>query len=261
MPKSQQIESIAHRLREDILQGAFKPYNVLPTRRALADKFETTPDTIAKVLRNLEVEGLVVRGKGHSVRVNTPRERITTNDETFRDYMKAQGYTVKVEHLATLGVIPATPQLAALFRESTGLQLVERARREVVDGIVYRYSRKYYRAEFVSGDVLQKIQQDHTFNVRPIFEEQKPLARIQERLIARTIIDAAEAELLQAAKGVPVLEQWKINYAHDKSVVFVSLVVFNAAYFVKTYDYALGDEPKLSEFSQDDKSLQKTTSE
>jgi len=96
---------------------------------------------------------------------------------------------------------------------------------------------------------------------RIILEEQQSLARIQERLIARTIIDAAEAELLQAAKGVPVMEQWKINYAHDKSVVFVSLIVFNAAYFVKTYDYALEDEPKLSEFSQDDKSLQKTTSE
>jgi DNA-binding GntR family transcriptional regulator len=261
MPKSQQIESITHQLREDILHGAFKPYNVLPTRRALADQFETTPDTMAKVLRNLEIEGLVVKGKGHSVRVNTPRERITTNEETFRDYMKAQGYTVKVEHLATPGVIPATPQLAKLFREPVGTPLVERARREVVDGIVYRYSRKYYQAEFVSEDVLQQIRQDYTFNVRAILEEQKPLARIQERLIARTITDPAEAELLQAAKGVPVLEQWKINYAYDKGVVFVSLVVFNAAYFVKTYDYALGDEPKLSEFSQDDKSLQETTSE
>jgi len=161
MPKSQQIERITHQLREDILQGAFKPYNVLPTRRTLADQFETTPDTIAKALRNLEIEGLVVKGKGHSVRVNTPRERITTNEETFRDYMKAQGYTVKVEHLATPGIIPATPQLATLFRVPIGTPLVERARREVVDGIVYRYSRKYYRAEFVSEDVLQKIRQDY----------------------------------------------------------------------------------------------------
>ncbi|HLQ29150.1 MAG TPA: GntR family transcriptional regulator [Ktedonobacteraceae bacterium] len=261
MPKSQQIETITQQLREDILQGAFKPYNVLPTRRALADQFGTTPDTVSKTLRNLEVEGLLVKGKGRSVHVNTPRERVTTNDETFRDYMKAQGYTVKVEHLATPGIIPATPQLARLFRVPIGTQLVERARREVVDGIVYRYSRKYYRAKFVSEEMLQKIREDYTFNVRVILEEQQPLARIQERLIARTITDTAEAELLQAAKGLPVMEQWKINYAHDKSVVFIALVVFNAVYFVKTYDYAPGDEPKLSEFSQDDKTSQKTTSE
>jgi len=258
---SQQIERITQQLREDILKGAFKPYNVLPTIRALADQFGTTADTISKVLRNLEIEGLLARGKGRYIRVSMPGERITTNDETFRDYMKAQGYTVVVEHITTPGVIPATPQLAKLFRLPVDTQLVERARREIVDGIVYRYSRKYYRAEFVSKDVLQQIREDYTFNIRATLEEQKPLARIQERIIARTIIDTEEAELLQAAKGSPVMEQWKINYAYDKSVVFVSLVVFNAAYFVKTYDYAPGGEPRLSEFSQDHKSLLETTSD
>src|SRR5437660_4077423 len=261
MPKSQQIERITQQLREDILKGAFKPYNVLPTIRALADQFGTTADTISKVLRNLEIEGLLVKGKGRSIRVNVPHERVTANDETFRDYSKDQGYTVKVEHIVTPGVIPATPQLAKLFRLPIGTSLVERARREIVDGIVYRYSRKYYRAEFVSEDVLQRIRDDYTFNVRTVLEEQKPLARIQERIVARTIIDTEEAELLQVSKGSPVMEQWKINYAYDKSVVFVSLVVFNAAYFVKTYDYAPGGEPRLSEFSQDDESLLKTTSD
>jgi DNA-binding GntR family transcriptional regulator len=260
MPKSQQIERITQQLREDILKGSFRPYNVLPTIRVLADQFGTTADTISKVLKNLEIEGLLAKGKGRSIRVNIPRERITTNDETFREYMKAQGYTVIVERIVTPSVIPATPQLAMMFRLPEGTSLVARARREIVDGIVYRYSRKYYRAEFMSEEVLQKIREVYTFNVRSILEEQKPLARIQERIIARTIIDTEEAELLQAAKGSPVMEQWKINYASDKSVVFVSLVVFNAAYFVKTYDYAPGDEPRLSEFSQNNKDLLKTTS-
>jgi DNA-binding GntR family transcriptional regulator len=250
MPKSQQVEHITQQLREDILKGAFEPYNVLPTIRALADQFGTTADTISKVLRNLEIEGLLAKGRGRTIHVNIPRERVTTNDETFRDYMKVQGYAVKVEHLATPGIIPATPQLANLFHLPVGTQLVEQARREVVNSVVYRYSRKYYRAEFVSEDILQKIREDYTFNIRSILDRERPLVRIQERIIARTIIDTQEAELLQAAKGSPVMEQWKISYAQDKSVVFVSLVVFNAAYFVKTYDYVPGDEPKLSEFSQ-----------
>lgn len=261
MPKSQQVEHITQQLREDILRGVFNPYNVLPTIRALADQFGTSADTISKVLRNLEIEGLLAKGKGHSIRVNVPRERITTNIESFRDYMKDQGHTVTIEQIVTPNVIPATLQLANLFRLPVGTLLVERARREIVDGIVYRYSRKYYRAEFVSEDVLQKMRQDYTFNIRTVLEEQKPLARIQERIIARTITDVNEAELLQVAKGSPVMEQWKINYGYDKSVIFVSLVVFNAAYFVKTYDYAPGDEPRLSDFSQSDKNFMKTTSE
>ena len=57
------------------------------------------------------------------------------------------------------------------------------------------------------------------------------------------------------------MEQWKINYAEDKTVTFISLVVFNAAYFVKTYDYTPGNEPKLSDFVTSDNDLVKTTSD
>jgi DNA-binding GntR family transcriptional regulator len=260
MPKSQMIETVTSQLREDILKGVFRPYNVLPTRRALAEQFGTTPDSISKVIKNLEVEGLLSKGKGRSMRVFSPRERVTTNEETFRDYMKAQGYNVKVEHLATPGVIPATPQLAKLFRVEPGTLLVERARREIVDGIVYRYSKKRYLASLVSEDVLEQIRQDYTFNVRRILEEKVPVYRIQERLIARTITEKEEADILQAARGVPVQEQWKINFAKDKTVTFISLVVFNAAYFVKTYDYAPGDEPKLSNFVESEED-EKTTSD
>ncbi len=260
MPKSQMIENVTNQLRADILRGSFRPYNVLPTRRALADQFQTTPDTIAKVIQNLEVEGLLSKGKGRAMRVFAQRERVTTNDETFRDSMQAQGRNVKVEHVATPGVIPATPQLAKLFRVAPGTLLVERARREIVDGIVYRYSKKRYLASLLEDDVLEQIRKDYTFNVRKILEEDVPVFRVWERLIARTITDKEEADILQAARGVPVMEQWKINYTEDKIVTFISLVVFNAAYFVKTYDYIPGNEPKLSNFIKNEID-EKTTSD
>lgn len=252
MPKSQQIEKITGQLREDIRNGVFYPYNVLPTRRTLADKFITTPDTITKVLKNLEVEGLIMKGKGRTMRVNMPRERITTNEETFRDYMKQQGRVVQVEHLASPDILPAPPDLARLFRVAPGTPLVERARREIVDGVVYRYSKKYYRAELVPSDVLEKIQQDYAYSVKKIIEAQKPLIRIEERIIARAIVEKAEADIFQAATGLPVLEQWKINYAENKEVTFISRVILNAFYFVKVYDYAPGNEPQSSEFLQEE---------
>jgi len=261
MPKSQIVENVTDQLRRDIFNGSFRPYNTLPTRRVLAEKFSTTPDTISKVIKNLEVEGLLSKGKGRAMRVFSPRERVTTNEETFRDYMQAQGHKVTVEHLATPGVIQATPQLAKLFRVPVETQLVERARREIVDGIVYRYSKKSYLASLVSKDVLEQIRQSYTFNVREVIEEKLPVYRVQERLIARSITDKEESDILQAARGVPVMEQWKINYAEDKTVTFISLVVFNAAYFVKTYDYSPGNEPKLSEFVTSINEYDKTASD
>jgi DNA-binding GntR family transcriptional regulator len=242
MAKSNQVETISTTIREQILAGAFKPYNVLPTRRALAEQFHTTPDTIAKVIALLQSEGLVSQS-GRTVRVNVPRERITTTDETFRDYMKAQGIDVVVEHLGTPGVIPMTPELAKAFNMPVGTLVVERGRREIVNGVPYRYSKKYYLASLVDEESLRHIRQDRAFNVRDVIKGQRPLARMHEEIIARAVTIKEEMSILNAVKGTPVLQLTRINYADDNSVLWVSQVVFIGAYFVKTYDYKPGEEP------------------
>ena len=242
MAKSNQVETISTTIREQILAGAFQPYNVLPTRRALAEQFHTTPDTIAKVIALLQSEGLVSQS-GRTVRVNVPRERITTTDETFRDYMKAQGIDVVVEHLGTPGVIPMTPELAKAFHMLVGTPVVERGRREIVGGVPYRYSKKYYLASLVDEESLRQIRQDKAFNVRDVIKGQRPLAKMHEELIARAVTTKEEMGILNAVKGTPVLQLTRINYADDNSVLWVSQVVFIGAYFVKTYDYKPGEEP------------------
>jgi DNA-binding GntR family transcriptional regulator len=241
MAKSNQVETISNTIREQILAGAFQPYNVLPTRRALAEQFRTTPDTITKVIVLLQSEGLVSQS-GRTVRVNMPRERITTTDETFRDYMKAQGIDVVVEQLGTPGVIPMTPELAKAFNMPVGTPVVERGRREIVGGIPYRYSKKYYLASLVDEESLRQIRQDKAFNVRDVIKGQRPLARMHEKIIARAITTKEEMSILNAAKGTPVLQLTRINYADDHSVLWVAQVVFIGAYFVKTYDYKPGEE-------------------
>src|SRR5581483_11193409 len=135
MPKSNHIETISNTLREQILADAFKPYNVLPTRKALAEEFHTTPDTIAKVIAHLQSEGLVTTQSGRTVRVTPPRERITTTEETFREYMKAQGKEVVQENVGKPCVVPMTPEVARAFQVPVGTPVIERVRREIVDGI------------------------------------------------------------------------------------------------------------------------------
>jgi DNA-binding GntR family transcriptional regulator len=187
LAKSNQVETISTTIREQILAGAFQPYNVLPTRRALAEQFHTTPDTIAKVIALLQSEGRVSQS-GRTVRVNVLRERITTTDETFRDYMKTQGIDVVVEHLGTPGVIPMTPELARAFQMPVGTLVVERGRRELVGGVPYRYSKKYYLASLVDEEALRQIRQDKAFNVRDVIKGQRPLARMHEELIGLSSI-------------------------------------------------------------------------
>ncbi len=243
MPKSNQIETISNIIREQILAGAFKPYNILPTRKALAEQFHTTPDTISKVIATLQSEGLISPQSGHTVRVNAPRERITSTDETFRDYMKAQGIEVVVEHLGTPRITPMTPELARAFKMPVGTPVIERARREIVNGIPYRYSKKYYLASLVDEESLRQMQQDKAYNVREVIKGQKPVAWMHEEIIARAVTSREEMDILNVVKGTPVLQLTRINYAEDNNVLFVSTVVFIGAFFVKTYDYRPGEEP------------------
>jgi DNA-binding GntR family transcriptional regulator len=243
-----QIETIVAQIRADIQSGKLRPRQALPTRRAMAEEYSTTPDTITKVLQALEIEGLITKSKGLTMRVNIPRERITANNERFADIMAAEGHDVEVEHIKTPGVVEAPPDIAKVARWQAETPVIERVRREIIDGAVYRYSRKVYRADLVPAEHLAAMQADHTYNVRKVIEQQRPLSRIEERLIARAITDKAEAEMLGTIKGAPVLEQWKINYDQKKNVAWVSIVVFNAQYFEKRYDYAPGDEPRTSSF-------------
>ncbi len=248
---SEKITTITDQIKKSIENGWLRPYSALPTRRALAEEFNTTVDTIAKVLRDLEIEGFIVKGRGRTMRVSTIRERINSNDERFSDVMKEKGHIVKVEHIKTPGIVKAPLDIAKLARWSTETNVIERVRREIIDGTVYRYSRKVYLADLIPPEHLIAMQQDHAYNVRRELEEQRPLLRIEERIIARAITDKNEAAILGTIKGAPVLEMVKINYDRQKKAVWVSIVVMNAQYFVKQFDYAPGDEQKCSSFLVD----------
>ena len=236
-------ELVTDKLRRDIQSGTFKPSGKLPSRKDLAKHYDIALETLRKVLATLEIEGVITKGKGRSLVVSNQRERVTANAENFRDYMLDQGYTVKVEQLDTPGIIEATPRLAHIFHVEVGTPLVERGRREIVDGVVYRYSKKYYLASLINETDLKRIQLDNTYDVKKVVKNQKSLKRVQERIIARNITTNEEAAILGVSKGIAVLEQWKINYAEDMTITWVSMVVFNGAYFEKIYDYDPGDEP------------------
>lgn len=244
------VETITAMIKSDITEGKIGQYNALPTRRALAAQFGTTVDTIAKVLTNLEVDGLIVKGPGKSMMINTPKTRVTTSGEIFRDVMAEEGHNVKVEHLAIPCIVEASPDVAHMLRVPIGTPVVERKRREIVDGVVYRYTRKLYLADLVSKENLEAMQADYAYDVRTVIEAQYPVVRIEERLFARAITDKVEADILGTIKGAPVLEQWMLNYDEQKRVLWISIVVFKATYFVKKYDYAPGCAPKSTNFVQ-----------
>jgi GntR family transcriptional regulator len=57
-----------------VAAGAFKPGDQLPTIRALSERLQVNPNTVAKAYRELELKGLIVseRGSGSFIQARPP---------------------------------------------------------------------------------------------------------------------------------------------------------------------------------------------
>ena len=65
---------IINRARAAVAAGAFKPGDQLPTIRALSERLNVNPNTVAKAYRELELKGMIVseRGSGSFIQAQPP---------------------------------------------------------------------------------------------------------------------------------------------------------------------------------------------
>jgi GntR family transcriptional regulator len=66
---------IINQVRAAVAAGAFKPGEQLPTIRALHERLQVNPNTVAKAYRELELQGVIVseRGSGSFIKAQPPR--------------------------------------------------------------------------------------------------------------------------------------------------------------------------------------------
>jgi GntR family transcriptional regulator len=65
---------IINQVRAAVAAGAFKPGEQLPTIRALHERLQVNPNTVAKAYRELELQGVIVseRGSGSFIKAQPP---------------------------------------------------------------------------------------------------------------------------------------------------------------------------------------------
>ena len=87
LPESEQL---IEALRRGIHRGSPRPGDRLPPVRALADELDLSPNTVAKVYRTLEREGLLVtRGRHGTFVAERPPERIPERDRRLAEAAEA----------------------------------------------------------------------------------------------------------------------------------------------------------------------------
>jgi GntR family transcriptional regulator len=194
-PKGEQLEEF---LEEFV--ASLEPDEMVPSERALAERYDVARMTVRQGLDRLESKGLIYRVQGRGTFVAKPKitqsEALTSFTEDMRARGMEPGSTVLSQEIAAAHEIPAR-ELG--IDPGTPVVVIERIR--TADGEPIAYERAYLPAERFAGledadltdgsmyELLQK-----RWGVR--------LHDARQRVSAVTV-DDAEAELLHIRAGGP----------------------------------------------------------
>lgn len=148
-------------LRELLGDGQHKPGDLLPTEGTLAKQLGISRSTLREALGHLETHGLITRRQGVGTFVAVPvasgivsgLERL----ESFRSTAALAGLDTQVAE-REVGIVPATPELAAPLGLEPGAELIRVQVVEAINGLRTAYLDTYMRVEFADVHELAAYQ-------------------------------------------------------------------------------------------------------
>ncbi len=139
-------------MREQILSGALKPGEQLPSQQVMAENYNTSLMTLRQALSGLEADGLIVVAAGRGSYVaERPIDVRVGNLSSFAGAMQAAGIKLTTEVLDVLQQSGHdVPEASSALRATGGLVCL--VRRRSVDGVPFSLQRSYLSAEL--GDQI-----------------------------------------------------------------------------------------------------------
>ena len=135
IPEVRSSETLAERLRRDILRGQFLRGEQLPTERELASESRLGRGSIREALRILEAQGLVQTHAGRhggSV-VSRPSDQLVARQ--IDSYAKTRGLPLQALVDARAAIEPMVAQLAAMHRTEDDLAALRRVADRLDDAV------------------------------------------------------------------------------------------------------------------------------
>lgn len=139
-------------MRDQILAGALKPGEQLPSQQVMAETYNTSLMTLRQALSSLESDGLIVVAAGRGTYVaERPIDVRVGNLSSFAGAMQAAGIELSTEVLDVVRSSAAdVPDAASVLGHDVGLVCL--VRRRSVDGVPFSLQRSYLTSEL--GDQI-----------------------------------------------------------------------------------------------------------
>ena len=249
MSPDMRVDMINDELRRRILDKEFGTAGRLPSLRMLAEQFDTTHETMNKVVQRLQAEGLLISLGRAGIFVNSTQKHIPGITPNFAEFFQQQGLMLEETDLDEPAIVKAPAEVAEAFNVEEGAKVVRRYRSQGVHQgysiVPYRLAENFYPIELVDEEILEQMRQDVRFDVLAAIKATYLLeiARVHEDVYGR-LPTSEEQEKLKIVRNAPVFDIRRTNYAVEEDrtaeqsqVIMFSRIIFVASYFVLSYEY------------------------
>ncbi|MFI7222487.1 GntR family transcriptional regulator [Nonomuraea angiospora] len=215
-PRHQQI---AAELRAEIMSGALKPGEQLPSTPQMVARFEAANATIQRALQSLKDEGFVRGHAGKGVFVREGRQFVV--EATTYKSPGPRGYSYE---LLDVGEVQPPNDVAAAFAMPPGGSVIMRHRLLLHDGEPVELSWSYYPVDIAAGSPLASRKKIRGGAPQVLADLGFPERYFDDRISVRQPT-VNEVEGLDLPADVPVFRQFRAVYSDFQRPVEISILI------------------------------------
>ncbi|MEV4353253.1 GntR family transcriptional regulator [Nonomuraea sp. NPDC049625] len=215
-PRHQQI---AAELRAEIMSGALKPGEQLPSTPQMVARFGAANATIQRALQSLKDEGFVRGHAGKGVFVREGRQFVV--EATPYKSPGPRGYSYE---LLDVGEVEPPNDVAAAFAMSPGGSVIMRHRLLLHDGEPVELSWSFYPVDIAGGSPLASRKKIRGGAPRVLADLGFPERHFDDRISVRQPT-VNEVEGLDLPADVPVFRQFRVIYSDFQRPVEISILI------------------------------------
>jgi GntR family transcriptional regulator len=216
-PQSPLYQQIYLIIRNNILNGKYLDGDFLPSEHEITKMFGVSRITAKRTLNDIAAEGLCVRKRGHGSRVTYKPSAppLKADAQGLLDYL-AQDNPQTEGAVLEFGYLPATEEIARIFRIDTETEIQRSIRVRHLDETPFSYLTTY-----VPADLGQKFNQHDLVShaVLTLLEQTGVNVARAEQDITATLATAPVAKALKIKLASPLLRVSRVVTDTNNRVV------------------------------------------
>ncbi len=230
MTKKAMHQEFYQEILEQIKSGKLKNGDKIPAERALCELYNISRTTVREALRNLEIEGYIIRKQGSGSYVNIkPIHPKLTKLYTLRDTFSDEGIAHESK-LLKFEIIPCSKETSERLKIGVGENVINIIRVFSAAGIPYTIEYTYLPHNLFKGMTEEMVINNGLYATLESLDK-KPTAA--EETIKAVTVNPEQKKLLELPDDILAIEIWRTTKSGSDIIEYTKNVIRND-YFVYT---------------------------